>query len=254
MSERTTLIAGNWKMNKGGPDGCELAQAVARAAKEAPGIDVVVAPPFTALASVAQVAEETGNTIEVAGQNLHPAAGGAFTGEINAAMLLAAGCKWVIIGHSERRQLFGETDDQVAKKTAAAFAAGLRPIICVGETLEEREKHLTLDVVFRQLDAFADQLGARPGTGVIAYEPVWAIGTGKVAGPEQAQEVHAALRNRLSRAPDALAEKTRILYGGSVKPSNATGLLSCVDVDGALVGGASLDPEGFAQIIQAAKP
>jgi triosephosphate isomerase len=254
MRERTMLIAGNWKMNKGGPDGADLAQAVALAAKQAPGVDVVVAPPFTALAAVSQIAEENGNSIEVAGQNLYPADDGAFTGEVNAAMLLAAGCKWVIIGHSERRQLFGETDQDVRKKTIAALAAGLRPIVCIGETLEEREKHLTLDVVFRQLDAFADELSRAPGRAVIAYEPVWAIGTGKVAGPEQAQEVHAAVRNRLGRAPEGVADKTRILYGGSVKASNAKSLLSCVDVDGALVGGASLDPEGFTEIIQAARP
>ena len=252
MSERKFLIAGNWKMNMGGADGCELAQAIARAAAAHPNVDVVVAPPFTALASVAQIAEETGKHIQVAGQNLYPKDSGAYTGEISAPMLVAAGCRWVIVGHSERRQLFGETDQQVREKTAAALAAGLLPIVCVGETLEEREDHKTLDVVYRQVDAVVHELEKHPGQIVIAYEPVWAIGTGKVAGPEQAQEVHHAIRSRLSRSPNRVAEKTRILYGGSVKADNALGLLGCVDVDGALVGGASLKAEDFSKIIEAA--
>ncbi len=254
MSERRPLIAGNWKMNKGGPDGCELAQAIAGTAAKNPGVDVVLAPPFTALASVAQVGEETGKHFQVAGQNMHAKESGAFTGEISASMLIAAGCQWVIVGHSERRQLFGETDEGVRDKAMAALAAGLAPIVCVGETLEERESHQTLDVVYRQLDAVVALLEANPGKVVIAYEPVWAIGTGKVAGPEQAQEVHHAIRSRLSRSPGRVAESTRILYGGSVKPDNARGLLGCVDVDGALVGGAALKAEDFSKIIQAAQP
>jgi triosephosphate isomerase len=163
-------------------------------------------------------------------------------------MLLAAGCTWVIIGHSERRQFFGETDASVLAKVDAALASGLRPIVCVGETLSEREGGQTLDVVHRQVDAFREILADRPGFGAVAYEPVWAIGTGKVAGPEQAQEVHEAIRRRLAQASRDLADATRILYGGSVKPDNAAGLLSCQDIDGALVGGASLEADSFLAI------
>lgn len=246
MSGRKQLIAGNWKMYRGGADGCNLATELVAAAGDISGVDVVVAPPYTVLAAVAEILE--GTKIEVAAQNLYPKNEGAFTGEVSAPMLLEAGCKWVIIGHSERRQYFGETDATVAERTKAALAAGLRPIVCIGETLAEREAGQTLDVCYRQLDAFAAQFGADPGFGVIAYEPVWAIGTGKVAGPEQAQEVHAAVRARLG----SLGAQTRILYGGSVKPDNAAGLLGCPDVDGALVGGASLDGHGFAKIIAAA--
>jgi triosephosphate isomerase len=252
MSERKPLIAGNWKMNKGGADGGELAHAIAKTAAAYPQVDVVVAPPFTAIAAVAQIADELGGKLGIAGQNLYPKDSGAFTGEISASMLLAAGCQWVLVGHSERRQLFGETDQQVIEKTKAALAAGLFPIVCVGETLAEREKHLTLDVVYRQVDAVLGELEAHAGKVVIAYEPVWAIGTGRVAGPEQAQEVHHAIRSRLSRSPQRVAELTRILYGGSVKADNAEGLLGCVDVDGALVGGASLKADDFSGIIAAA--
>jgi len=171
---------------------------------------------------------------------------------VSAPMLLEAGCKWVILGHSERRQYFGETDEGVKDKVVAAMAAGFKPIACIGETLPEREAGKTLDVCFRQLDAFADVLLKNPGYGVIAYEPVWAIGTGKVATPAQAQEVHEAIRKRLAALSAELAEKTRILYGGSVKADNAKELLGCPDIDGALVGGASLDAAGFAKIAQAA--
>ncbi len=229
----------------------ELAGAVAQATREvAPNVELVVAPPFTALAAVAHELEE--KRVEVAGQNLYPKDSGAFTGEISAPMLLEAGCRWVILGHSERRQLFGETDALVHDKVAAAMRAGLCPIACIGETLEEREANRTLEVVFRQLDAFSAELNKRPGYGVIAYEPVWAIGTGKVATPEQAQEVHAAIRKRLNDLNPTLAQGTRILYGGSVKADNASVLLACPDIDGALVGGASLDAEGFAKIAKAA--
>jgi len=167
-------------------------------------------------------------------------------------MIKSCGAKYVVIGHSERRQLFGETDEQVREKTAAALNADLLPIVCVGETLEERERHETLDVVYRQVDAVLAELERAPGKVVIAYEPVWAIGTGRVAGPEQAQEVHHAIRSRLSRSPARLSELTRILYGGSVKGDNASGLLGCVDVDGALVGGAALKADDFSRIIEAA--
>jgi triosephosphate isomerase len=159
----------------------------------------------------------------------------------------------VILGHSERRQLFGETDEGVAKKLASAQAAQLRPIVCVGETLEQREAGQTLEVVERQVRAVLDELGRQPGFGVIAYEPVWAIGTGKVARPEDAQEVHAMIRGLLAGASEELGRATRILYGGSVKADNAEGLLGQTDVDGALVGGASLDPAGFGRIVEAAQ-
>jgi triosephosphate isomerase len=198
--------------------------------------------------------EEVNSKVEVAAQNFYPKDSGAFTGEISAPMLLAAGVKWVIIGHSERRQYFGETDQSVRQKVEAALAAGLTPIACVGETLEEREAGKTLEVVFRHVDAFADLFKGKPGVGVIAYEPVWAIGTGKVATPAQAQEVHAAIRKRLAeQVSPEVSEKTRVLYGGSVKADNAQELLGQTDIDGALVGGAALVASGFAQIVAAAQ-
>jgi len=236
-------------LNLGGAAGLELATAVVQSTKGV-ATEVVVAPPFTALAAVAQELE--GSHVELAAQNLYPKDSGAFTGEVSAPMLLEAGCKWVILGHSERRQYFGETDESVREKVVAAIAAGLQPIACIGETLPEREAGKTLDVVFRQLDAFAQVLAQRPGYGVIAYEPVWAIGTGKVATPDQAQEVHAAIRRRLAALGAELAEMTRVLYGGSVKADNARELMGCPDIDGALVGGAALDAAGFAKIAQAA--
>ncbi len=246
---RKYLIAGNWKLNAGGAKGIELATAVAAATKGAQA-EVVVAPPFTVLAAIANDLE--GTHVGVAGQNLYPKDSGAFTGEISAPMLLEAGAKWVILGHSERRQYFGETDASVKDKVVAALAANLCPIACIGETLAEREAGKTLEVCFRQLDAFSAELAKRPGYGVVAYEPVWAIGTGKVATQEQAQEVHAAIRQRLAAVSAELASKTRILYGGSVKADNAAGLLGSADIDGALVGGASLDAAGFAAIVKAA--
>jgi triosephosphate isomerase len=252
-NDRRPLIAGNWKMNAGGQDACPLAAAVAKAAREAALVDVVVGPPFTALAAVAHELDEAKSKVGIAAQNMSPEASGAFTGEISSSMLKDAGAGWVILGHSERRQLFGETDESVAKKTAAAFTAGLKPIVCVGETLEQREAGQTLEVVERQVRAALAELGGHPGVGVVAYEPVWAIGTGKVAKPEDAQEVHAKIRAILAEGSDELAKATRILYGGSVKADNAEGLLGQADIDGALVGGASLDPVGFGKIIEAAQ-
>jgi triosephosphate isomerase (TIM) len=249
--KRRPLIAGNWKMNHGGASACTLAAEIVQRATAFDKVDIVVAPPFTALAAVAHELQKT--RIAVAAQNLHAKDSGAFTGEVSAPMLLESGAKWVIIGHSERRQFFGEIDASVAEKVAAALGKGLRPIACVGETLAEREAGNTLAVVSRQVDAFAKTLAAQTGVGVIAYEPVWAIGTGKVAGPEQAQEVHAAIRAQLAKIGQDFAEKTQILYGGSVKGSNAAGLLGCTDIDGALVGGASLDATDFAAIAAAAQ-
>jgi triosephosphate isomerase len=250
---RRPLIAGNWKMYKGGAEGVVLAHAIAEGVRNTSSVDVVVAPPFTALAAVAhEVHEVAGDRVGVAAQNLYPKAEGAFTGEVSAPMLLESGCTWVIIGHSERRQLFGETNEGVRDKTVVALAAGLRPIVCVGETLAERESGATIDVCHRQLDAFAADLVKNPGVAVIAYEPVWAIGTGKVAGPDQAEEAHVAIRKRLHDLSPALAERTAILYGGSVKADNAAKLLACPNVDGALVGGASLEAASFLQIVRAA--
>jgi triosephosphate isomerase len=251
--DRRPLIAGNWKMNAGGQDACPLAAAVAKSAREADKVDVLVGPPFTALAAVAHELFEAKSKVEIAAQNMHAEGSGAFTGEISTAMIKDTGTTWVILGHSERRQLFGETDEGVAKKVAAAQSANLRPIVCVGETLEQREAGKTLEVVERQVKAVIDELGKQPGFGVIAYEPVWAIGTGKVAKPEDAQEVHAHIRALLTAASEELAKATRILYGGSVKADNAEGLLGKTDIDGALVGGASLDPGGFGKIIDAAQ-
>jgi triosephosphate isomerase len=250
---RRPLIAGNWKMYKGGAHGVTLAHAVAEGACDLPGVDVVVAPPFTALAAVAhEVYSVAGDRVGVAAQNLYPKPEGAFTGEVSAPMLVESGCKWVIIGHSERRQFFGETDASVRDKVVAALAAELRPIVCVGETLAEREAGCTLEVCSRQIDAVVGELANRPDLAVIAYEPVWAIGTGKVAGPDQAEEAHAAIRERLRAVSPSLAEKAPILYGGSVKSDNAAMLLACPNVDGALVGGASLEAGSFLQIVRAA--
>ena len=252
---RTPLIAGNWKMYHGGASGVALAREIATGSRDAASkgrVTVVVAPPFTALAAVAQQIDEiAAGKVEVAAQNLHPKPEGAFTGEVSAPMLLESGCKWVIIGHSERRQFFGETDAGVREKVASAVAAGLRPIVCVGETLAEREAGKMLEVVFRQVDAFSAEIAKRPGFSVIAYEPVWAIGTGKVAGPDQAEEAHAAIRSRLSERDATLADRTLVLYGGSVKPDNAAKLLACPNVDGALVGGASLEADSFLKIVRA---
>lgn len=249
--QRRALVAGNWKMHHGGPTGVDLATAVVRFAATVPRVDLVIAPPFTALAACAH--ECDGSRVEVAGQNLYPKASGAFTGEVSASMLVAAGCRWVIVGHSERRQHFGETDAFVAEKVAAALHGGLVPIACVGETLQERESGHTLEVVERQVRAFLGVIADAEPDVAIAYEPVWAIGTGKTAGPTEAQEVHQAIRSWLSGTSARLAARTRILYGGSVKPDNARDLLAAPDVDGALVGGASLDTANFGPIASAAE-
>jgi triosephosphate isomerase len=248
---RRPLVAGNWKMHHGGAAGVDLAAEIVRAAKALPSVDLVIAPPFTALAACAH--ECDGGPVQVAGQNLYPKDVGAFTGEISPRMLVDAGCTWVILGHSERRQHFAENDAFVAHKVAAALMAGLLPIVCVGETLVEREEGRTLAVIDRQVQAFLPIIASEAQAVAVAYEPVWAIGTGKNAGPEEAQEVHLAIRGWLGHASAALASRTRILYGGSVKPDNARALLAAPDVDGALVGGASLDAASFAAIAQAAE-
>lgn len=250
-SKRAPLIAGNWKMHHGGTSGIALAAEIVKLSKTVPHVELLVAPPFTVLAAVAH--ECDGSHVLLAAQNLHEKEKGAFTGEVSAPMLLEAGCTWVILGHSERRQMFGDTDEWVAKKTQAALAAGLSPIVCVGETLEERESGKTLDVVLRQVAAVVAILEGASRPVAIAYEPVWAIGTGKVAGPTEAEEVHAAIRKALTATSSALAEKTRILYGGSLKPDNAEALLACTNIDGGLIGGASLDAAQFGAIALAAE-
>ena len=251
MADRKPLIVGNWKMFHGGASGCELAVELRRSLADVDNVDLVVAPPFTALAAVAH--ELDGSRIQVAAQNAHFEVSGAYTGEVSCQMLLESGCRWTLVGHSERRQYFGDTDESVGLKVKSALAAGLLPIACVGETLEQREAGTTLDVVHRQVDAIIRAIGeSSSGVTTIAYEPIWAIGTGKVAGPDQAQEVHAAIRARLARISTQLSESTRILYGGSVKPGNSASLMACTDIDGALVGGASLDAESFANIARSA--
>ncbi len=250
-AKRRPLIAGNWKMHAGGVDGVKLAMQVRAFEKEVPHVDLLVAPPYTAIAAVAHELE--GSRVIIAAQNVHGKPHGAFTGEISATMLNEAGATWVIIGHSERRQYFKETDQDVAVKIAAALDQSLTPIVCVGETLAERESGKTLEIVKRQFDAVVDVLANAAEACAIAYEPVWAIGTGKNASPADAEEVHAAIRGWLAKKDGALADRTRILYGGSVKADNAAGLLAEPNVDGALVGGASLDAGAFGAIAKAAE-
>jgi triosephosphate isomerase len=211
--------------------------------------DIIIAPPFTALPAAVDAAQDT--AISIAGQDLHWEAEGAFTGEVSAGMLVEAGCRAVIIAHSERRQYFGETDESANKKVKAALAAGLTPILCVGETLAEREGNKTEEVLERQLHGGVAALtGAEFSRIILAYEPVWAIGTGRTATPEMAAEAHRFLRQQASAGFTAeRAAGLRILYGGSVKPDNIKGLMAQVEIDGALVGGASLNPEAFAAIV-----
>jgi len=249
---RRPFIAGNWKMNLDMASAVALAKGVAREAEKVEEVDLAVCPPSVYLAAVAQAI--SGSQVQVGAQNMYHQPKGAFTGEISAAMLVDVGCRYVILGHSERRHILGETDELVNKKVHAALAAGLAPIVCVGETLEEREAGNTLDVIRRQFDGSLAGLSAQQLAGVvIAYEPVWAIGTGKVATPEQAEEVHLDLRKIIQdRYNRRTAEVVRIQYGGSVTPDNARVLLACPNIDGALVGGASLQVESFMGIVAAA--
>jgi triosephosphate isomerase len=246
---RKRLIAGNWKMYKTISAGVALAREIAEGLRPADP-ETIVFPPATALAAVATALK--GTPVKVGGQNMHFAREGAFTGEVSPLMLKDAGCTHVLLGHSERRHVFGEDDELVAKKTRAAVDGGLVPVVCVGETLPEREGGRTLEVVERQLERALRQLTAdEVGRLAVAYEPVWAIGTGKVATPEQAQEVHAFIRGRVSASHgDPVGGAVRILYGGSVKPDNIAGLLALPDVDGVLVGGASLDAASFLKIVR----
>jgi triosephosphate isomerase len=251
---RVPVFVANWKMNKSGLEAVAWVREFALLTRElsADAAEVVIAPPFTAIAAAAEAVH--GSHITVAGQNLYFEREGAFTGEVSAAMLKAAGALSVIIGHSERRRLFGETDESVRRKVGAAHGAGLTPIVCVGETLDERERGDTLTVLDAQVRAGLDGCsGDQIGALVVAYEPVWAIGTGKNATATEAGEAHAHIRRRLREwFGGAHADRTRILYGGSVKPENIRELIGLADVDGALVGGASLDAASFASIVQKA--
>ncbi|MEJ2658734.1 MAG: triose-phosphate isomerase [Desulfobacterales bacterium] len=250
MNNRRPLIAGNWKMFKTCSEAVETAAHLVKLVSTCVDVDIMIAPPFTALAQVSDVVK--GSCIALGAQNLFWEVEGAYTGEISPAMLVSAGCRYVIIGHSERRQYFGETDGSVNKKIRSAVNSGLVPVMCVGESEKERELKETFSVLDKQvkngLEGFSpDDLK----TLVIAYEPIWAIGTGKTATAEQAQEVHEYLRKLLiTNLGNMLAKSLRILYGGSVKPNNIVKLMSMPDVDGALVGGASLDPETFSKIVQ----
>lgn len=245
------LIAGNWKMNTRRADAAALAKGVVDAVGENPSVDVALCPPSVYLSDVAEMT--AGTPVELGAQNLYAADGGAFTGEINAAMLTDVGCRYVILGHSERRALMGETDAQVNEKLTAALGGNLVPIVCVGETLEDREAGNTEKVVETQIrGSLADLDEVRAAGIVVAYEPVWAIGTGKTASPEQAEEVHAFIRKLLGELfTDDVAAQIRIQYGGSVKPGNAKELMGQPNIDGALVGGASLKADDFAGIIEA---
>ena len=251
---RTTLIVGNWKMNKTASEAVRFVRELASALPKDPAVEIVLAPPFTALESVRSVLSAASH-LALGAQSLHWEPQGAFTGEISAPMLRDAGCTYVIVGHSERRTLFGERDDDIHKKVRSAVANGLRPILCVGESLDERRSNRTDAVVTGQVAAGLGELRPPELDAVtIAYEPVWAIGTGQAATTDQAVAVHRAIRSCIASgwSSDA-ANRMRILYGGSVTPENASSLLGEPEIDGALVGGACLKTESFATIVLAAK-
>jgi triosephosphate isomerase (TIM) len=246
---RIPFIAGNWKMYKTVAEAVVFVKELRSAVKDVADVEIVLAPPFTAVHAVAEAARHT--SIGVAAQDLYWEAWGAFTGEVAAPMIKEAGAEYVIVGHSERRQLFGETDATVNKKVMAAIAAKLTPIVCIGETLDQRERNETLDVLDRQIKSGLERItGAELAELVIAYEPVWAIGTGRVATAAQAGEAHTHIRKRLRQwfGADA-ADQCHVIYGGSVKPDNIRDLIAEEDVDGALVGGASLEVKSFADIV-----
>lgn len=252
MSIRTKVIAGNWKMNKAAADAAALAKGIRDAAGRETAVEVVLCPPFTALAGAHAAID--GSALKLGAQNMHPEKSGAYTGEISAEMLRSLFVTHVILGHSERRTYFGESDAFINKKVLAALASQLKPILCVGETLAEREAGSTLNVVQKQVEScLASVTPEQIPSVIIAYEPVWAIGTGKVATTAQAQEVHAYIRDLLTKLYGGpLAQKVRILYGGSMKPSNAPELLAQKDIDGGLIGGASLEVKSFLELVQAA--
>ncbi len=244
---RRILVAGNWKMHGSRAMVQELLEGLLAGTERENGVDMAVFPPYPYLAQAQSLLENS--NITWGAQNLNPAPKGAHTGEVSPSMLLDFGCRYVLVGHSERRTIYGESDENVADRFDAALEAGLEPILCVGETLEEREDNLTEAVVERQLDAVLNQSGvAAFSRAVVAYEPVWAIGTGKTASPEQAQAVHAFIRDKFASRDDIIAGQIRILYGGSVNGSNAADLFAREDIDGGLVGGASLKVEDFLSI------
>ena len=251
MSARVPLIAGNWKMYKTEREAEDYIQSLLPRVSSIDGVDVAICVPFTDLRAMVDSAR--GSRVEVYAQNMHQETQGAFTGEVSSAMLEDVGVQGVVLGHSERRELFGETDRALALKVPAALTAGLTPVLCVGETEAEREKEDTDRKLRQQIkEDLAGVASERLADVVIAYEPIWAIGTGKVASPEQAQEAIAFIRALVGDRDKQAAERVRVLYGGSVKPENAAELLALEDVDGALVGGASLEAESFAQIVGAA--
>ena len=252
MAKKPPFIAGNWKMHMTIPETIDLATAIVKASTELPEAEIVLAPPFTALSEASKVLD--GSSVQLAAQNLYWEDKGAFTGEVSAPLLKDAGCQYVIIGHSERRQYFGETDIGVNRKIKSAFKSGIFPIVCIGESLAERERGETMDVVSRQLKGGLEGVASEGFEPIIiAYEPVWAIGTGKTATPAQAEEVHTHIRKELARRyGNGPAECAIIIYGGSVKPANAFALLSERNIDGFLVGGASLEAESFVQSVREA--
>lgn len=253
MSQRTPIIGGNWKMNIDLESGMNLAGCVVDGVEHHESCDVVVYPPFPFLQAIESVIETS--SVSLGAQNLWHEEEGAFTGEVSGSMLKEVGVTSVLVGHSERRHILGESNELISKKVKTGIQEGLQVVLCVGETLDEREEGETLLVVLAQLEAGLSHVDiSQMGAIVIAYEPVWAIGTGKTATPEDAQTVHAAIRSSIATAYDSnIAEQTRIQYGGSVKPENAADLFTCEDIDGALVGGASLSADSFTAIVMAAR-
>ena len=249
---RTPLVAGNWKMNGTQAMATALCREIVDGLESVTAnVDVLVCPPAMLISTAASVV--TGSAVNLGGQDVDVNEGGAFTGQTSAAMLLDAGCQFVIVGHSERRQFYGDSNELVAQKTAVALASGLTPIVCLGESQQERESGVTEDVVGAQLKAVIDNVGIEAfSSAVIAYEPVWAIGTGLTATPEQAQDVHAFIRGMLAEKDQSVAAQCRVLYGGSMKPGNAAELISKPDIDGGLIGGAALAAEDFLGICSAA--
>lgn len=249
---RRYLIAGNWKMNKTAAEAAVLVKGIVDQAGSESAVDVAVCPPFTALDAASKALK--GSKVALGAENMYPKASGAYTGEISADMIKEFGCEYVILGHSERREYFKESDAFINEKVKAALASGLKPILCVGETLQQREAGTTIDVVSTQTKGGLDGVSAAEVEKVvIAYEPVWAIGTGKTATPEMAQEVHAQIRAILSSIfGEDGAQKVRILYGGSMKPENADALLAEKDIDGGLIGGAALKADSFVSLVNSA--
>jgi triosephosphate isomerase len=249
---RKPLMAGNWKMNKTISEATSVVKALKGAVAGINDVEILLCPSFTALYAVSN--EVKGSNINIGAQNIFWEAKGAFTGEVSPAMIKDTGCSYVLVGHSERRQYFGETNETVNKKTKAALAIGLTPVVCIGETLMERESDITFQVIEKQIkEGLAGLASEQASLMVIAYEPVWAIGTGKTATPYQAQEVHGYVRKIYARMYKEAASNVRILYGGSVNPENILELMKQPDIDGGLVGGASLEAESFAKLVKYSK-